>query len=57
MSAATKPYEGTDGKVIQIPRKERGDWIAWNWDMKRWDVLPDRIADGEQADAQAGKDK
>jgi hypothetical protein len=57
MRAATKPYEGTDGKVIQIPRKERGDWIAWNWDMKRWDVLPDRIADGEQADAQAGKDK
>ncbi len=24
--------------VIQIERKENGDWIVWNWNTAAWDV-------------------
>jgi hypothetical protein len=30
-------YQGPQRAVIQVERKERGDWIAWNWNTVSWD--------------------
>ncbi len=32
-------YQGPQRNPIQVERKERGDWIVWNWRRASWDEL------------------
>jgi uncharacterized OB-fold protein len=29
--------------VIQVERREKGNWIVWNWDTARWDARAGRL--------------
>lgn len=40
-------FQGPQRSVIQVERKERGDWIVWNWRTISWDSKPYKLsADG-----------